>query len=188
MLYLLKLGDKAPFFQSLDVFNNSFYLETILKEHNVALILLRYIGCAFCQIEIIKVKKKENEFKRKNLYPVFVVNSERKVLKKYLDKEKGLNFTFIPDTKLDLYKLYEIKIKGGIKSIFSRNVFKKFLQFVWKELKNYKGVSKGLEEAHYLIPACFGINKEGVIVYAHYGKDIADGCKIDELLKAFPNQ
>ncbi len=184
---LMKLarGDKAPKFSATDVHGNSFSIEAALKNHNLAIFFLRYIGCAFCQVEIIEVKKKEGEFKRRNIYPVFVVNSERKVLKNYIEKKPELNFTFIPDVELNLYKLYHLNIDGGIKSIVSWNVLKKFLKFIWKDIKDYKGISKGLEGAHYLLPACFGINMDGIIVYSHYGKDITDGCKIDELLKAF---
>jgi peroxiredoxin len=174
----LNLGQQAPNFKAMDWKGKNLELAQFHGRQNVLLVFSRYIGCAWCQMFIIDLSKKQAEIAATNTRVLIVTNSEPEVVKQY-QPPKDFSFDLIPDRDQKLYELYQVKMED---TKMTGNVFWQTVRFV-KYLGDYNWVSRGLEGDHYQPPACFIIGKDGRIKYIHVGTDVADNPKTDEIVK-----
>ena len=182
LAFALGLGQQAPDFKATDWKGKNIELSQFHGKQNVLLVFSRYIGCAWCQMFIIDLSKKQAEIAATNTRVLIVTNSEPEVVKGY-KPPKDFSFDLIPDRELKLYELYNIKMED---KKMTGNVFWQTVRFV-TYLGDYNWVDRGLEGDHFQPPACFIIGKDGKIKYLHVGKDVADNPKTDEIIKELKN-
>ena len=146
------------------------------KEHNFpkdfagkwcVLFFLRHLGCPLCQEKISELKKSYQKYLDENAEVFVVVEATEKRVKTFAQK-KEINFQLIPDKEKKFYRAYQVGA-GGIKEFLAPIVFKATLRATLKG--HFHGRFEGSE---FQKPACFIIDPKGNLVYAKYGKNIAD--------------
>ncbi|MGE1062165.1 redoxin domain-containing protein [Megasphaera paucivorans] len=164
----VKVGTLFPDFEFTNVFakNGTFYKRA--KSKNTVLMFLRFIGCRFTQYDIIQMQKMYEQFNTKNAQIFIVVQSSPETVQQYhfVNNEA---VTIICDPSEELYKKNSVLPMRTDEEVETAGYFTKLEQVEKMNL------SKGEKEGNPLQkPAVFIIRDDNIVVYAYYGKDIAD--------------
>lgn len=182
----LAAGMKAPDFKFSSPWKKSLKFYDFLGKEKTILIFLRYMGCPICQMKISEIRSNWDEFKKRKLNVLVVLQSEAenvisvKGAKKPL-KEKDIPFTIVLDPKEEIFKLYGV-LPGSIFRYITPGTIKKAMQS--KKLGFKHGASEGKELQ---LPAVFIMDKKKKIGYAYYGKNVSDVPENEELFAAAEN-
>jgi len=183
----LQEGELAPDFQVNDVLDKPIQLSKF-KGKKVFLAFLRNTHCPLCSHHVFKLCQKADYFKSLELEILVFYESEKKMFENStFFKEiifKDNKFSVISDPKRKIYTLYNIEVSPEKASIEALNKAGRFPEIEAAAKVGFVG--DGIEEGTNpdAIPADFFIDKEGVIQYAHYGKDSGDNIEL-ELVEAF---
>jgi peroxiredoxin len=169
-------GDSAPLFEALDQHGNKVKVPGDV-EKRIVLMFMRYLGCPLCLKEIGEVRARIEEFRAAGAEVIVVIQSSPKRVQCF-SEEKGLPFALISDQEKRLYKLYDVQ-SGSINKYLTANVLKESLKATLKG--KFHGPFEGDE---FQIPATFVIGPDGKVLFVHYGKDVADFGKLEEVLAA----
>lgn len=172
----LKTGDILPDFKVNTVNADNAGLRDSANGKKTAYLFLRYYGCTVCRLDIHRLAEKYNEIKSAGGDVKVILQSDAALLRKEL-ADNPLPFDIIADPEMKLYKAFDIapaasklKMVGGIATV------KKVIEGGSLGFKHGKFEGDELQ-----LPACFVTAPDGKIVYAHYGKNIADIPSPDEL-------
>lgn len=173
----LKSGQKAPSFTMDDVEDRLINLADF-KGKKVYLAFLRNTQCPLCNFHLYKITRICPDLRKDNLEVIVFYESKKTMFRNstfYEDnvlKERKL--IIISDPERKIYDLYgaEVDPNKATMEILKKN----------GRLADVEGASKigitgnGQEEGTNAaaIPADFFLDEEGVIQYAHYGKDAGD--------------
>lgn len=177
----LNVGDSAPDFSVEDISSEKIVLSEVLKSKDYAVLLFhRYAGCGFCQMHIAKLMKYADKIREKAEILMFFLSSKDVLL----DFARGENFPFkiISDPKKEIYKLYGVGTAKNIFGFLNPNVIKHTFEFLMN-IDKYKFVKNGLKGDKAQLHGCFVVTKDMKVKYSHVGKDIAESCKPEEILK-----
>lgn len=171
----LNVGQPAPAFEANDQQDRKVVVPAGFKGKKVALSFLRYLGCPLCLMKLDEMIHHYPTYAAAGASLIAVVQSVPGHVQRFAER-KQLPFTLLSDKERKLYQLYQVPI-GGIKEFIAPPVLKATIQ------ATLKGHLHGRFEGHELqIPADFVIGPDGVIVFAHYGKDISDFLSHEALL------
>jgi len=131
-----------------------------------ALFFLRYAGCPLCQMKISELRSDADSFARAGCRLFAVLQSDPAVVREALGAD--MPFTIICDPRERIFGLYGVK-PGGILGYIAPSV-------IIKAVKAAKGGFRhGRKEGRELqVPAVFIVDGDGIIAFAHYGKNIGD--------------
>lgn len=177
----LEKGMEAPDFKVKDIYGDTVELSSYKGKQNVLIFFSRYIGCSWCQMFIIDIKRNSQKLKEHDTEVIVITESKEDVLKKYAPPKNEAFLKMVSDPEKRLYKLYGVDKHG---SWFNARVITNSLRFL-KYLKDYKYVKDSLKGDPLQAPACFVIGKDGKIKYSYLSESIADHPDIDEIMKIF---
>jgi len=172
----MKIGEKAPYFEVEDVKGDKVKIEEG-KKHILA--FMRYIGCIWCQMDIIRLMKEKDKLKDVNVF-VFT-ESPKDVVREYIKEFPDFPFRLIPDPEKRVYKLYGVG-RGNFFDMFHPLTIYEIMKFLTKYIKSYRFVKGGINGDRYLRPAFFGVNEKGEVVFIQKGKVVADPIDIKGLI------
>ncbi len=165
----LKTGDRMPDFTFCTPFEEGRSLyETIARAPKTALLFLRYYGCTLCQYDIHQFKVHYDEITAAGGQLLVVLQSDPAGLAGQMTPE-DLPFELVCDPQAALYRQFEIRPAGSMEELADAKAVEKIAA------AKAAGMSHGAYEGEELqLPAAFVMDREGMLLYAHYGKTAAD--------------
>jgi len=172
----LNIGEKVPNFEIEDVNGQKVEIEEgkkyIISFH-------RYMGCVWCQMDIIKLLKEKDKLKEKGVEVIIFIQSPQDVVKEYLKDFPDFPFRLVPDLEKKVYKIFGVE-SGSFFDIISPTALLRTLKDS-SLLGKYKFVRGGIKGDRYLRPAFFVVDN-GIVVWNYKSKNVADSPDISEML------
>lgn len=175
----IAVGKEAPDFTAKDVYGEPVHLGSYRGKKNVLLFFSRYIGCSWCQMFIIDIKRNRKKLIEMDTEVIVITESKDDVLRKYAPPKEKSFLRMVSDPGKKLYELYEVRKHG---KWFNAKVITESLKFL-KYLKDYTYVKDGLKGDPMQAPACFVIGKDGKIKYSYLSESIADHPDINKIIE-----
>lgn len=177
MCQKLKIGDKAPDFETINTDGNTIKLSNY-KGQKVLIAFFRYAGCPVCNFRVHDLIENYGSITSKGYKIIAIYESNNVILKEYLS-ETPVHFTVIGDPKLKLYKEYSVeksfwKMLGSAFKKQPKEAMKKGNKLFSKKYKRDGNLTR--------LPADFVIDENGILKAVHYGTNIGDHLPITELL------
>lgn len=145
--------------------------------------ILRYIGCPFCQFDLVLLKKAYERFQALGAQVFVVMQSDKEHIRKAME-EMDPPFEIVCDPDQNFYR------KLGIAPAGSEEVFQGDHDRLMDKiaLVDGQGFTHGDYEGNELqLPALFIVNEDRKILYAHYAADVLDMPSVDEVLEIIEN-
>ena len=145
------------------------------KGGKTAIFFLRHLGCPLCKAKIAELKAASARFQAASVSLVVVVQSTVKRVREFADQEK-IPYLLVADREKILYNRFEVR-RGGLKEFTAPAAFAATVRAA------LQGHMHGrFEGDEFQVPAAFLLSPQAEVLFAHYGKDISDFGKVDELL------
>lgn len=129
---------------------------------------LRYYGCTVCQVDIHNMIKHYNEFIGENCDVKVILQSDKQLLRAEL-KNIEMPFDIVCDKDMKLYDAFEIApAKNKLKMVGARTL-KQIYEATALKFKHGRFEGNELQ-----LPAVFIADRNGKVLYSHYGKNISD--------------
>lgn len=176
---VLQKGMDAPNFKVQDIYGDSVEISSYRGKQNILIFFSRYIGCSWCQMFIIDIKRNAEKLKEQDTEVIVITESQEDVLKKYAPPKNEAFLRMVSDPEKKLYKLYGVDKHGRW---FNAKVITNSIRFL-RYLKDYKYVKDSLKGDPMQAPACFVIGKDGKIKYSYVSESIAEHPEIRDILK-----
>ena len=172
----LEVGEVMPNFSFNTPFEQGVTLEeNVKKASKTAIVFLRYYGCTLCQMDIHEFAKQYQKIVEQGGQLFIVLQSTPELLRSQIKKE-DLPFEIICDPNQELYKSFGIKPAEDMMSMVDGKAYAKVTEAT--KLGYTHGEYEGNERQ---LPATFLLDRECTLLYAHYGKTIADIPSIEEI-------
>jgi peroxiredoxin len=172
----INVGEKVPSFDIRDVNGQKVEIEEgkkyIISFH-------RYMGCVWCQMDIIKLLKEKDKLKEKGVEVIIFIQSPEEVVKEYLKDFPDFPFRLVPDPEKKVYKIFGVE-SGSFFDIISPTALLRTLKDS-PLLSKYKFVKGGVKGDRYLRPAFFVVDN-GLVIWSYKSKNVADSPDISEML------
>lgn len=154
--------------------------QTVQKADKTILLFLRYYGCTLCQYDMNELAENYEKIGSKGGQVLVVLQSDREKLAAQLQEKNAFPFDIICDPEQELYKLFEISPAASMAKMMDPKAM----------MKAAKATAAGYKHGDYegeelQLPAAFIVDQDMKIIYAHYGKklaDIPDANELSELL------
>jgi len=173
----INVGEKVPSFDIKDVNGQKVEIEEgkkyIISFH-------RYMGCVWCQMDIIKLLKEKDKLKEKGVEVIIFIQSPEEVVKEYLKDFPDFPFRLVPDPEKKVYKIFGVE-SGSFFDIISPTALLRTLKDSPTLAKKYKFVKGGIKGDKYLRPAFFVVDN-GIVIWSYKSKNVADSPDISEML------
>lgn len=154
--------------------------DTVQKTPKTALLFLRYYGCTLCQYDIHQLAENYHQITDVGGQVIVVLQSDPAGLAQELQPDT-FPFSILCDPKAALYERFGIQPAASMAKMADAGTMLKIAK------ATAAGYKHGAYEGNELqLPACFVVDKERKILYAHYGKsagDIPDARTLAGLLK-----
>lgn len=163
----LNTGQTAPDFTINDVKGQSITLSDY-KGQYLLISFFRYAGCPFCNLTLIDLIKRYDNFSNRGLKTIAFFQSTDESIDKYV-AAKQPPFPVIADPNKSVYSKYAVESSklGAVKSLAAAPT-------VLAGIIKGQVVQGTIDGDGFLMPAQFIIDPNGVILKAHYGSDFAD--------------
>ncbi len=167
-------GQQAPRFTSTDVKGQPITLDMYNGKY-VLLSFFRYAGCPFCNLTLIKLIERYDNFASRGLQAIAFFQSDDDSINKYV-AAKNPPFPIVSDAEKIVYDQYGVESSrlGGLKSL--AHVPETAAAMLKKEV-----VQGNIGGDTFLMPAQFIIAPDKTIIKAHYGSDFADKIPMFEI-------
>lgn len=167
-------GQEAPDFTVIDVKGNPVSLSTY-KNKYVLLSFFRYAGCPFCNITLMRLIERYDNFSKRGLQTIAFFQSSDDSIDRYV-AAKNPPFPVVADPEKKVYDQYgvESSVAGAAKSILS-------LPATTVAIIRGEVVQGKIEGDGFLMPAQFIIGPDLTIQKAHYGTSFADKIPLFEI-------
>ena len=175
----LTIGTVAPDFHFQTGDGNGLLSEELQKAEKTLLIFSRYLGCPFCQLDLLSYCEEYARFREKNAQILLVLQSSPETLhQQTLAKE--VPFHLISDPQQELYHLYEVKPAASMLKMLRLNgkLLKKASALMKRKLKH--GAYEGNEQQ---LPALFLVSHNMDLFHSHHAKSISDLPSVDQIIK-----
>lgn len=175
----LKLGDKAPTFAFTDHTGARRDLADLSGRGKPAvLVFTRYAGCPICQLETSLLGRKAPAFAAKGASLVIVTQSAVANLGPLAALAPGA--VMVSDPAGEAYRLYDVR-PGTLLQYAAPAVLRRAKEAGAAGFAH--GANEGVERQ---LPAAFVIAGDGTILWARYGRNVADAATPEELLGKLP--
>ncbi|WP_193708419.1 PatB family C-S lyase [Alkalibaculum sporogenes] len=141
------------------------------------LMFLRYYGCPICQLDMMQIKERYQEFIDKDSQVFVVLQSLPQTLCKQV-LEKDIPFEIICDPLQEVYKLYNVNTAYSMAGMFCESVLEKVLKATELGLKHGEYEGNELQ-----FPAVVLFDGNQKVMYIKYGLNPADIPNVDEMLE-----
>ena len=138
--------------------------DTVQKTPKTALLFLRYYGCTLCQYDIHQLAENYHQITDVGGQVIVVLQSDPTGLAQELQPDT-FPFSILCDPKAALYERFGIQPAASMAKMADAGTMLKIAK------ATASGYKHGAYEGNELqLPACFVVDKERKILYAHYGK------------------
>jgi len=162
-------GDPAPDASLLDAEGRRVQLSSFWKERRVVLVFLRYFGCPFCQMHVVKLREDQQLFREAEAEVVLVGQGSPEEGAGFCQR-KHLPFPCLLDGDKSAYRAYGLR-RRNLAVVVSPRIA---VPFVRANL-NSETRQRGLEGGDFFqMPGTFVVDVGGVILLAHRNRTIAD--------------
>jgi len=163
---LINTGDKAPNFQFDTPWKPTQDFYECLQQ-DVVLVFLRYQGCPVCQMEMAKLKRDIDLFKKKDARVFVFLQSPVSTLVA-MAKEEDWPFDIVCDPDGKIFKLYGVEAGGIFKYLHPAGL-----------VAAIKATTLGFHHKKFegketQLPAAFIVKSNKSVKYAYYGNNISD--------------
>ena len=170
-----KAGDKMPDFIVDTPFRSGVPLRELTGGRPTAILFLRYYGCTLCQYDIHQLKVQYEKIASQGAKALVVLQSDPAGMAQQL-QPGDLPFEIVCDPQQKLYGELDIRPAKDKMELAGGDALGKIAKV--KE----EGFQHGAYEGEELqLPACFVVDGNLTITYAHYGKNAADIPTVEEL-------
>jgi len=170
----LKPGTTAPFFQAEALSGKTVSLEDY-KNKVLLVKFYRFATCPICNLHLRNFITHFDTLQRQGLSVLAIFHSPKWRIEKTLVHD--LPFQILSDPEKKIFRSYGVESSWA--GMFSWNVMRDYALSLKAGFSSGMLSNDGGIKSH---PADFMINKEGKIVYAHYGKNYADSFSVDRVL------
>jgi Peroxiredoxin len=179
----LAVGDKMPNLTVDTAYEAGTTVEKLVNGKKTVFWVLRYIGCTVCRYDVHLLIERYQEFKDKDAQVVVVMQSRPEKIQEDVREEMNgekLPFDIICDTKFEFYNTLEILPAETMEELVGED----------RTELNEKGAAAraaGFEHGEYegneqQLPGMFIVEGDMTVSFAHYGKNLMDMPKIDDVL------
>lgn len=174
----LKPGDKAPFFETADVYGMN-QTSTGDGSSTVHLTFYRHAGCPPCNLRVHELMQAKTELDRLSVKEIGIFESTAEHIRKDMAHSGDVPFPILADRERRLYAKYAVEpsLSGFIGSFLLRPAYS------MKAIFRYGYIPK-FAEATTMMPAEFLIAPDGRIKLAHYGTHLGDYIPLETLYQA----
>ena len=156
------------------------FSDKVREADKTVLIFSRYLGCPFCQLDLLEYCAEYHRFREKNAQIVLVLQSSPETLRQQTLIEQ-IPFEVVCDPKGVLYQLYDVNATSSPLAMinpFDRKLWKKAASLLKQHLKH--GAYEGNEQQ---LPALFLVSHNMDLFHSHYAKSISDLPSVDQIIK-----
>ena len=173
----LKPGDQAPEFSARVLREGKLSLHDLTDSDLVLLKFYRFATCPICNLHLREVIRRHDELERAGLTTVVLFHSPIGQLEKAIEDQ--LPFKVVADPGKKIFREYAVEASwAGMASLqVMRDYARAMANGFFSKPFGHEGGITGL-------PADFLVDREGVVRFAHYGKNYADTLRVDQLLEA----
>lgn len=177
----LSVGQVAPDFTINDSNGKSISLADYAGK-NVLVSFFRYAGCPFCNLTLIELVERYQNFASRGLEAIVFFQSDDESIKKYVSAKKP-PFPLIADSKKVVYEKYGIESSkiGAVKSILRAPTLA-------PALLSGKVVQGKIDGDGFLMPAQFIVGPDQRFVKVYYGSDFMDKMPFFEIEEVIMSQ
>jgi peroxiredoxin len=175
----LTKGNKMPDFTVNTANRKNIRISEIADGKPSMMIVLRYIGCPLCRLDVHMLNERYDEFINKGVTVFFVMQSKPESIRRDL-KDSPVPFEIVCDDKLEIYKTLCIdpaKTKEELLGDGAAKLAERKEKI--EKLGIVHGENEGIEEQ---LPAFFYLDKDLNVKYSHYAENIVDMPTIDDML------
>ena len=174
----LTIGTIAPDFRFQTADGSGLLSEELQKAEKTLLIFSRYLGCPFCQLDLLSYCEEYARFREKNAQILLVLQSAPETLRQQT-LAKEVPFHLISDPQQEVYHLYDVKPAASMLKMLRLNgkLLKKASALMKRKLKH--GAYEGNEQQ---LPALFILDGNRTVLHAHYAAHLSDMPDVEELL------
>ena len=163
------IGDPAPDAFLLDKSGSMTRLSFSWRDHAAVLVFLRYFGCPFCQMHVVKLREDQQLFREAEAEVVLVGQGSPEEGAGFCQR-KHLPFPCLLDGDKSAYRAYGLR-RRNLAVVVSPRIA---VPFVRANL-NSETRQRGLEGGDFFqMPGTFVVDVGGVILLAHRNRTIAD--------------
>ena len=148
-----------------------------LRDRTVLLKFYRFADCPICNLHLREYVRRAGELSAAGITVVAVFHSPGRRLTKSLRK-LTLPFPVIADPEQRLFKAFGVE--ASWRGMFSLRVWRDYARAMGAGFFSRPFGHEGGIKGH---PADFLIDGQGVIRFAHYGRDYADTLNVDRILE-----
>jgi peroxiredoxin Q/BCP len=173
------VGDRAPEALLLDPSGREAPLWFFWQESPAVLVFLRYVGCPFCQAQVVTLREEEGRFLEVGANVVLIGHGNREAAQEFR-KVKMIPFTFLLDPDRAAYRAYGLA-RGSLIQVFGPSTALPFLKANLRPETRQRGLQGGdLMQ----MPGTFAIDQMGVVRFAHRNRHVADSPRNQDILQA----
>ena len=166
----LKVGDKAPQFQSADNTGKSFNLKTQLKSGDVVIIFYRGQWCPYCNKQLSQLNDSLSLITAKGATVIAISPETKENVGKTVGKTKA-SFSIISDSAMAIMKMYKVSFPVD-----------ETTQIKYKNYGIDFSKANGSNGANLPVPATYIVGKDGIIKYVFFNPDYKVRSSVQDLL------
>ena len=164
-----RVGDPAPDASLLDPGGVAVSLASHWRDRPAVLVFLRYFGCPFCQMHVVKLREDQQLFREAEAEVVLVGQGSPEEGAGFCQR-KHLPFPCLLDGDKSAYRAYGLR-RRNLAVVVSPRIA---VPFVRANL-NSETRQRGLEGGDFFqMPGTFVVDVGGVVLLAHRNRTIAD--------------
>lgn len=167
----LKIGTKAPDFNSSDVNGKKVSLQELTQNGNVVLLFFRGQWCPVCNRYLSNFQDSVQQILDKGA-SVIAVTPETSDNAKTMISKTGMTFTVVPDIDEKIMKSYDVLF----------DVIDEYQNKIINNLNSNIAENNSKEKARLPVPATYIINKNGVIVSVFFDYNYKKRASVGEIV------
>lgn len=173
---VLKAGESAPGFATVDVNGNPVRLADYQGRGQVLVVFLRFAGCPLSRLYLQELRAAYDDFESAGITVMAILQSSKENIQKL--RVKKFPFLIIPDPEAKLYEIYGVGHADAAGLVHPRVL-------VRTAEATLRGQFHGLELGdERRLPGVFLVDLRGSLRMAHVGGHIADLPPVRTLLRA----
>jgi peroxiredoxin len=170
----LKTQTTAPAFSAESLSGKTVSLEDY-KNKNLLVKFYRFATCPVCNLHLRNFVKQYDELKKEGLEVVIIYHSPKWRMEKNFPQD--IPFELLSDPGKNIFRKYGVE--SSLAGMFSWRLMRDYMLALKAGYPTGMLSHDGGVMGH---PADFIINKQGKIVFAHYGKNYADSLSIKQVI------
>lgn len=168
----LKIGENAPEFTAVDIYEKKYVLSNALLKGEVVLLFIRGQWCPFCNKHLKEIQENLPSIYKKGASVVVVSPEKSEFIKKTIEKT-GAEFTILHDEDHTIAKAYDVLFKP-----------KAVLRIVYNVIMGAQLKESHSDDSEQLpVPATFIISKDGKVKWRQFNTNYMKRSQVSDILQ-----